>query len=607
MDESAILSAFKFIRVPLMIVGQDGAILHCNDAAARLFGYSVHALSGRPVFDVLPVASVAELNALIAPGADDVIIQGMMGQKRSGSEVSLGIHITAWSDEEHGPRHAMVLRDITDQIKAEELAKDDLSLANSAIKIARIGVFGFNPVTDAVTVSSIWCDIMGLDPHAQIDFREEWISRIHPDDIEKVMELVQACAEGVREKVSYACRLRSRDDKQWLWMGSNLSVAKRDAAGNVTRVIGAMTDITERKTIEIALQKAEEQFRSAYESAVVGMAVVSLDGTWLRVNPALCELLGYSEDEMLSADIQSFTHPDDLDESRVRMDLLMAGDIPSYQIEKRYIRANGAYMWALVSVGVVRDGDGQPEQFVFQILDITQQRRLAQLKSEFVSTVSHELRTPLTSVLGSLDLLSLMDDEPFSDEAQRLLFIAQENGKRLHALINDVLDFEQFSVMQMRFELSRQNISSLVEEAVLTNMVSADKFRVRFKINCSDRSLKGFVDTKRFQQVMANLLTNAAKFADEGSTIDVSVEGEPKVVKVSITNDGVGISDEFSEQIFKPFAQAVPTATRKRDGTGLGLNITKQIVEQTGGTIGFNSAVGARTTFWFTVPVNKPG
>jgi signal transduction histidine kinase len=200
-----------------------------------------------------------------------------------------------------------------------------------------------------------------------------------------------------------------------------------------------------------------------------------------------------------------------------------------------------------------------------------------------------------------------MDDEPFSDGAQRLLFIAQENGKRLLALVNDILDFEKFSARRMQFTLSRHQIAGLIEEAVLTNMATADKYGVKYNIGRQDWSLTGFVDPKRFQQVMTNLLVNAAKFADQGSIIDVTVEGQAEAIRVSVANKGAGIPDAFRDHIFKPFSQAALSATRARGGTGLGLNITKQIVEQTGGTIGFESDQGGRTTFWFTVPINDLG
>jgi signal transduction histidine kinase len=146
----------------------------------------------------------------------------------------------------------------------------------------------------------------------------------------------------------------------------------------------------------------------------------------------------------------------------------------------------------------------------------------------------------------------------------------------------------------------------LIEEAVLVNMDSADKYGVQFNIDCQDRSLTGFVDPQRFHQVMTNLLTNAAKFADKGSMIDVVVEGQANAIRVSICNEGGGIPVAFRDKIFKPFTQAAPSSTRARGGTGLGLHITKQIAEQTGGIIGFESPKGGRTKFWFTVPINGP-
>lgn len=607
MDDSPIIHAFKHMQVPLMIVGPDGGILHCNGATNRLFGYDGDELMGRPVFDVLPVTSVSELNAFIESPAVDAIVKGIIGRNRDGDPVALAVHMTAWSDADRGLQHALVLRDITAEMEADLLSKAELKRANSAIKGARIGVFEYDSVADTVIVSNIWRELLELEDSDTVDVQKAWRERVHPDDLHFALQPIRICLADIDERASCEYRFRSKDGSQWRWMRADISIAKRDAAGRVTRLIGAMTDITIRKTTENALRESVEQFTSAFENSTVGKAIVGLDGKWLRVNPALCELFGYSEEELLSTDFQTLTHPEDLNDDLVKLDLLKAGEIPAYQIEKRYLRANGAIIWGLLSVGMVKDVDGRPDQFISQIVDITEQRRLSELKSEFVAIVSHELRTPLTSILGSLALLSSMDDEPFSDEAQRLLYIAQENGKRLNALVNDILDFEKFSARQMRFTLSRHRIVGLVEEAVLTNIGSADKFGVRFDIVCSDRSLTGLVDPKRFQQVMTNLLTNAAKFAEEGSTIDVVVEGRPKVIRVSVANEGDGIPDAFRDQIFKPFSQAATLATRARGGTGLGLNITKQIVEQTGGTIGFDSDQDGRTTFWFTVPLNEPG
>jgi PAS domain S-box-containing protein len=367
-----------------------------------------------------------------------------------------------------------------------------------------------------------------------------------------------------------------------------------------------MADITEQKEVENDLRRSVAQFRSAFENATVGKAIIGLDGSFLDANAALCDLLGYSEIDLLKTNFQTLTHPDDLDADLYKIDLLKAGSIPAYQIEKRYIRANGTVVWGLLSVSLVNDAEGNPDHFISQITDVTEQNRLHEMRSEFVTTVSHELRTPLTSVLGALSLLSSFDEESFSDDAQRLIYIAQQNGKRLHALVNDILDFEKFSARQTSLVLSKHRIVGLLEEAVLANMVTAQKFGVHYDIDFKESAVTGYVDPIRFQQVMTNLLTNAAKFADKGSAIEISVSGHPKEVRITITNQGDGIPDTFKDQIFKPFSQAENSATRSRGGTGLGLNISKQIVEQTGGTIGFDSIRGGKTTFWFTVPVDKP-
>lgn len=607
MDDTPIIHAFKQMQVPLMIVGPDGEIVHCNRATDRLFGYRESDLMGRPVFEVLPVESVAELNSFIIAPAIDAIVKGMVGQSRNGKPVPLAVHMTVWSDEEYGLHHALVLRDITEDMEQDRQSKDELKRANNAIRGARIGVFEYNPDTNAVIVSDIGHELLEIDPTDATDVQEEWRGRVNPEDLDRALEPIRICLEDISERASCEYRLRSKDGSHWRWMRTDVAISRRDTAGRVIRLIGAMTDITDRKTTENALRRSVEQFKSAFNNATVGKAIVDLDGRFLRVNPALCDILGYSESNLLKTDFQTLTHPDDLHQDLSKLDSLKAGSIASYQVEKRYVRANGATMWGLVSVGMVKDADGRPDHFISQIVDVTEQRRLSELKSEFVATVSHELRTPLTSVLGSLTLLASMEDEPFSDQAQRLLYIAQENGKRLCALINDILDFEKFSVRQMRFTLARHQIASLVEEAVLANMGSADKYGVQFHIECPDRSLTGWVDAKRFQQVMTNLITNAAKFADKGTKVDVAVKDYTTNVQISVSNCGHGISESFRDQIFKPFAQAASSATRSRGGTGLGLNITKQIVEQTGGQIGFDSEAGGRTTFWFTVPVHQPG
>jgi PAS domain S-box-containing protein len=494
-----------------------------------------------------------------------------------------------------------VLRDVAAERETARLQQNDLIQSDNAIRGANIGVFEYDIAKQTVAVSDIWRRMLELGPDEQLDVQLEWRSRVHPDDMAAAVEPIELCSADRAERASCEYRLRARDGSHWKWMRTDIAVAQRDLAGKPNLLVGAQTDVTERKKTEEALRVSVERFRSAFDNAPIGKAIIGLDGTWLLVNPAMCALLGYAENELLSTDFQTLTHPDDLEEDLRQLRLLVSGEIPSYTIEKRYFRANGAIMWGMLSVGMVRNAEGQPDHFVSQVLDITEQRRLDELKSEFVSVVSHELRTPLTSILGALTLLSTYDDADFPDEVQRLLFIAKTNGDRLHHLINDILDFQKFSAKQMRFSLSLQRIAGLVEDTLMANLAAADKHGVRFSALIPDRTLTGLVDPKRFHQVMANLLSNAAKFADPGSKIDVSAEREGASIRVSVSNAGPGIPASFRDRVFKPFSQAGAKSDRRSGGTGLGLSITKQIVEQMGGEIGFYSVPGEKTTFWFTI------
>jgi signal transduction histidine kinase len=203
--------------------------------------------------------------------------------------------------------------------------------------------------------------------------------------------------------------------------------------------------------------------------------------------------------------------------------------------------------------------------------------------------------------LGALALLETHDDAAFTDEVQRLLFIAKTNGDRLHGLINDILDLQKFSARQMRFSLTSQPICQLVDEAMMAHMALADQHKVSIRPVPSDRSLIGVVDSKRFHQVMANLLSNAVKFASPHSQIEVFYERQANMIRVSVCNSGPGIPDSFRDRIFRPFSQASSMSKLRTGGTGLGLSISKQIVEQMGGNIGFDSVTDDKTTFWFTV------
>ncbi len=244
-------------------------------------------------------------------------------------------------------------------------------------------------------------------------------------------------------------------------------------------------------------------------------------------------------------------------------------------------------------------GDQNEELFVIIIRDITERKKVETLKNEFVSVVSHELRTPLTSIRGSLGLLLGGVVGDFSEKAKKLLDIASNNCDRLLNLINDILDVEKIEAGKMSFKFEMVDITKVVKESIAVNQMYGEKFGVKIVLTESVSDVLVNVDANRLLQVMANLISNAVKFSPSGEVVKVTIRLANNRVRVSVIDAGPGIPEEFQSRIFQKFSQADSTTTRKIGGTGLGLNITKAIIEKFDGTIGFVTKPNIGTTFYF--------
>jgi PAS domain S-box-containing protein len=224
---------------------------------------------------------------------------------------------------------------------------------------------------------------------------QQWADAILPDDRERVLA-VFATLRGAAPSVGMEYRI-ARPDGEIRWVHVR-GFQVRDAAGELIRLTGIVTDITERKRAEQALRESEERFSDAFEHAPIGVALVSPDGRWLKVNRALCELVGYSEAELLTRTFQDITSPEDLEVDLENVRRTLAGEIHSYQIEKRYVHGRGHLVTVLLNVSLVRDGQGEPHYFISQIQDITERKQAEEAMRE------SEARTQLLVKSSSIGL-----------------------------------------------------------------------------------------------------------------------------------------------------------------------------------------------------------
>ncbi|SOE17128.1 PAS domain S-box-containing protein [Hoeflea halophila] len=381
---------------------------------------------------------------------------------------------------------------------------------------------------------------------------------------------------------------------------------------DTSEAVAAAKDLHESNTLKSAILASTEYLIVATE----------LDGTVMMFNEAAESALGYTAEEVVGKQTPSLWH-DPAEVARRAQELTEElGETvePGFGVFTRkvdlvgtdenewtFIRKDGTRFPVLLAVTPLRDAEQRATGYLGVILDITKRKEMDRLKADFVSTVSHELRTPLTSIRGALGLMAGPMAKDLPEKAGRLIDIAHKNSERLTVLINDILDIDKIESGQMRFDMNEEDIGELLTQAVEVNQPYAEKLGVAFKVTKIDPGLTADVDAERLAQVLANLLSNAAKFTNRGDEVEISAQAQPGRVRISVKDHGNGISEEFRPMIFGKFSQGDSSSTRVKGGSGLGLYISKQIVERMGGRIGFETETGKGTTFWIELPLLVKG
>lgn len=272
-----------------------------------------------------------------------------------------------------------------------------------------------------------------------------------------------------------------------------------------------------------------------------------------------------------------------------------------------------ASVWAAIILANLMAKARQREVLQIQVDERTSELKLArdraeasdQLKSQIITTMSHELRTPLTSIIGSIRLVRHNAVGTVNADVQELLDMAWDNARRMSALVDEIVDIERIEAGAFQLERGQLDLSDLVRDAVALNQGYALEHGVKITAHDIADDVIVDADKRRVHQVLANLISNAVKFSVKSETVITSLSANNKMAKITVSNVGPTISEDIRDQVFEKFVRGDNVDGRNSNGAGLGLSIAKDIIEQHGGQIGFDSVPDKRTTFFFELPLMR--
>ncbi|WP_298435231.1 sensor histidine kinase [uncultured Jannaschia sp.] len=362
----------------------------------------------------------------------------------------------------------------------------------------------------------------------------------------------------------------------------------------------------DRRAIIRARREAEAKTRMMAASASVILFEITrspgADARFSFVTGATRQILGQHDASLLNqttlldgaiADADRAALVERLEEARVR------GHAVSMELPCEV--DDGPRIWLRVSADY-REKRGPDHVWEGMIADVTEERRTAEMKNNFISVVSHELRTPLTAIQGALGMVEAGAGGELPPKAARMVEMARQNGARLARLVNDILDIEQLQEGRMRFLLRRESGRTMVETVMSSLQNYAPQRGLTFALRDESEGAHILVDRQRFEQILSNLMSNALKFSPDGGRVTLGIDLDGTDVLISVTDQGAGIPKEFAPRIFERFEQAEAPDTRRMNGTGLGLNIARALTLGMGGEIDFESSSHG-TTFVLRFPL----
>lgn len=442
-----------------------------------------------------------------------------------------------------------------------------------------------------VYINEEYTSITGYSLEDLNAFSEEndFATLFHPDDLPMVMKHIDTVThsqDGNVYSIQYQFRHKNGN---WIWCLSRDSVFNFNEEGKPIEMLGTFIDITPIKRSEVIQRKLLKDFQNTFEMAAVGVAHVALDGSWIKVNNKVCEILEYSREELLDIDFQTITYPDDLGIDMDHVNELINGLSDSYDMEKRYITKSGKIIWANLTVSIVRKDDASPDYFISVIEDIANRKQIEEdqkkLNQElirsndqltrFAYSASHDMQEPLRKITSfATSLLSRLGDQVLDEQSKFELDRISYAARRMKKMIDKLLELSRASNKELT--LNKESAKEVLLDAQEQLSVALFESNATLEITGNGDI---YCDRVVIASVFENILGNCIKYRHKDRPILIHINitnDEDKLTRIEIQDNGIGFDNQYAEEILEPFKRLVPNS--EVEGTGMGLAICKQLI-----------------------------
>lgn len=593
------------------VIGRDreNRITIWNTAAEELFGYSAQEAIGKPASLIVPDGHEMEYCQSLRMLQKGGYLEHFESIRRAkdGRMINVSVRMSPIYDEEHRligmstiERDVSMLRESHQQLIHNERKFYEFYHQSPDLCCT------IDLINDTIIeCNDRLCTQLGLD-------RRDVVGR-HVSELSTPES--KAAAFDLLQKLHQSQRVEDGEMELRRQSGGGLPVslyaqACCDPAAGLNHARLIWRDMSSIRAREADVRESESRNRMSFQNSGIGIAHLDLSARYVQANKRMCDIVGYTADELQGMPIAQISHPDDALNEAALAKLFQAGEC-TFHLQKRYIHKSGKEIWASVVLTAERDLRGKALAYHMYVEDISERKELENnlrhaisQRDQFLAMLSHELRNPLGAILNTCNLLSRKTQLP--KRMQQPISIVSRQAKQMAELLDDLLDVSRITSGKIKLEKTRTLLSDIVDEAIESQHGLAAQRQQRLLVTYADEPLHVNGDHSRLVQVVVNLLNNAIKYSGEGREIKVSLEKRGRFGVIRVKDQGVGIEPELIESLFEMFAQKDSTLDRSSGGMGLGLHLVRKLVEfHKGKVIGRSEGVGKGSEFIVRLPLVK--